>query len=660
MASPDVFASPSVAESIADADAGVALVQANTARNLVMRQGYPPRLVVDETRLDLQSPSALPDVVPWQPTRAVMPYEQVPKLYLDIETLGLDAKGSNPNGSNPNEINTSDADISANEAGRIIAIGLRDERGITYKLSHPDEGWLLRQALAAIAKKQPKILLGYNHLAFDLPFIIERCRQHGIAHPFRVSDQERRVGASRLHGRSIRYHPIYAKGIDIIDVYHLVLINDFGTRQLTRYSLKVAALEFGLREQPRLELSHQEISHLWAQGNIEPILKYLDYDLEDTELVANYLVPSIYYQQEFVPGMSVQALATNGNGTKWQKMMEAQYPNRPVPEADLPVEFEGSLNEGFAGLYRNVSKVDVSSLYPSLMLRYGICSHKDPEGKMLGVLANRLSERLALKALGKQGDRMAQQKQGASKIMINSAYGFLGTGGVGYNDFEAAALVTAYGRAIARLMVTTIEQAGGVIAEVDTDGVLFSAPLGENERIFCAVQAALPDGIVVEHEFQAEAAFIPALGDGVTGQRKNYLVFFADGRVKATGRFRSRDRNYLERNYQADYIKAFLQSLATAEAFHQQTLAQLRSGSYPIEHLITTRKIRRGEKALLVLGREGDLVTFYEGTNGAKINQGSYDSRYYCQLIELMRAEVLQVAAPEQFLAGKPRQLDLF
>ena len=129
-------------------------------RQLIQRLEHPARLLVDETRLDLDSPCPLA-IAPWHSTKKLVPYEQLPKLYLDIETLGLDPA-----------------------TDRIIAIGLRDERQVSYKITHQDEAWILRQALAAIAKKQPKLLLGYNHLAFDLPFIIERCRIHHIRHPF--------------------------------------------------------------------------------------------------------------------------------------------------------------------------------------------------------------------------------------------------------------------------------------------------------------------------------------------------------------------------------------------------------------------------------------------------------------------------------------------
>ena len=336
-------------------------IPASGMRSLVPRLEHPARLVVDETRLDLDSPCPL-QITPWHPTTTVVPYEQIAKLYLDIETLGLDPK-----------------------MDRIIAIGLRDERQISYKITHQDEGWILRQTMAAIAKKRPKLLLGYNHLAFDLPFIVERCHIHKIRHPFTVSGREKRIGAARINGKAVRFYPIYIKGMDLVDIYHQVLINDFSARHLTRYTLKQAALQLGVRGAPRLDLSYREICDLWAKGETEPILEYLEYDLEDTERLADYLVPSIYYQQEFIPGMSVQALAVNGNGTKWQRILEDQYPGQPVPATDDVVEFEGGLTLGVAGLYRNVSKVDVSSLYPSIMLRYGSCSRKDPQVKMLSV-----------------------------------------------------------------------------------------------------------------------------------------------------------------------------------------------------------------------------------------------------------------------------------
>ena len=56
---------------------------------LIQRLEHPDRLILDEASLDLDSPCPL-KIAPWHSTKALVPYEQLPKLYLDIETLGLD------------------------------------------------------------------------------------------------------------------------------------------------------------------------------------------------------------------------------------------------------------------------------------------------------------------------------------------------------------------------------------------------------------------------------------------------------------------------------------------------------------------------------------------------------------------------------------------
>jgi DNA polymerase I len=146
------------------------------------------------------------------------------------------------------------------------------------------------------------------------------------------------------------------------------------------------------------------------------------------------------------------------------------------------------------GLHKHIAKIDVSSLYPSIMLKYGICSRKDTRRVGLSILDYLTRERLRLKELGKAGDLAAKQAEAALKVLINSLFGFYGTSGVGFNDMEAAALVTAYGRRILRFMIDVIEKAGGIQVESDTDGVFFShtEPLLIFERLQNALPTAIP------------------------------------------------------------------------------------------------------------------------------------------------------------------------
>jgi DNA polymerase elongation subunit (family B) len=152
-----------------------------------------------------------------------------------------------------------------------------------------------------------------------------------------------------------------------------------------------------------------------------------------------------------------------------------------------------------------------------------------------------------LKALAKKGDREADYLQSAYKILINSLYGFLGTGGVGFNDFDAAERVTTIGRELLTRMITALEDAGYYIVEPDTDGIIFTGP--DAERGLEVAQSVLPEGFKLELDWQDKCVFVSA--------RKNYIIYNQDGTVydRKGGVYRSRDRNRLSKECQVEFIR---------------------------------------------------------------------------------------------------------
>jgi DNA polymerase elongation subunit (family B) len=266
----------------------------------------------------------------------------------------------------------------------------------------------------------------------------------------------------------------------------------------------------------------------------------------------------------------------------------------------------------------------------------------------LSILDYLTRERLRLKELGKAGDLAAKQAEAALKVLINSLFGFYGTSGVGFNDMEAAALVTAYGRRILRFMIDVIEKAGGIQVESDTDGMFFSH--SEPLLIFERLQNALPTGIKIELEILAQAMFVPSRG------AKNYIIWHEDGKITTKGSWRKRDRSRLEKEFPLNYLTLYLLSKAKAEQYYQELTKVIRSGDFPVEQLQVTRKIKKGEKALLVLGNTGDVVTFYQGIRGLT-NSEAYSSGYYLELIAKKRDELLLVVEPQGDVG---KQLSLF
>jgi DNA polymerase elongation subunit (family B) len=349
--------------------------------------------------------------------------------------------------------------------------------------------------------------------------------------------------------------------------------------------------------------------------------------------------------------MNLQQLALAGNGTKWEKIFEHHYQGIK-PKPDRKYKFQGGIAYSVPGLYRKVGYIDISSMYPNAILSKGIASRKDTNRIGLSILQYLVNEKSRLEQLAKTGNIVAKEKRESTKVLANSQFGFFGTSELAFNDMEAAALVTAYGRRILQFMIEVINQAGAVPIEVDTDGVFFTHP--NPEEVYATLQSQLPKGIIVKLEFIAEAMFIPERGT------KNYLLWLKDGTIIRKGSWRSRSRSKLEKEFPVEYLTYFIQNQLRAEEHYRNVKSQILSGEYPIEKLSITRKIREGEKELLKIGKSGDIVTYYYSIHGVKNIKSTqkYSSQYYLNLIAQKRLEILQVANPQ--MLDRPKQLTLF
>ena len=249
------------------------------------------QLLVDDSELDLDySPDY--QIKPYSPTQSLKPYSEVKKLYLDIETTGLEPKEN-----------------------RAIAIGLWDGENEPILITNKDENELLNEFVETVKKLNPEVVIGHNIFEFDLPFLITRrswCG--GVEMPFKQERypsttggawvppiMERKITSSSMNGKPVVFHPVKWAGVQIIDTMQQAAIYEKSANTLTSFSLKNLAIDLGLRSDRRLELSHQEILQLWESGNVNLILEYLQFDLKDTKLLADFFLPQVYYQSEVVP-----------------------------------------------------------------------------------------------------------------------------------------------------------------------------------------------------------------------------------------------------------------------------------------------------------------------------------------------------------------------
>jgi DNA polymerase elongation subunit (family B) len=213
------------------------------------------------------------------------------------------------------------------------------------------------------------------------------------------------------------------------------------------------------------------------------------------------------------------------------------------------------------GVAAPVLHVDVTSLYPSLMIAGRVAPAGDALGVFLTLLAHLREVRVAAKrqaqAAVSDADRQHQQALSQSfKILINSFYGYLGFTSAHWNDFEAANRVTGEGRRIVGLIVDRLRALGATPVEADTDGVYFTPPAGHEPAadgaLLDAVAADLPDGITLELDGRYAAMF--------SYKMKTYALLDDRGRLMLKGSaFRSRG---LE-PFQRQVIEAIVRLLVT-------------------------------------------------------------------------------------------------
>ena len=592
------------------------------------------RVDCNETKLDIFSSTNIP-IEEFAPKTNLTPYNDIKRLYLDIETLGL----------NPLQ-------------DRIISIGMKDNNQNYHLFTGQNEKEILQQSINFITAFKPKIIAGYNLFNFDLPFIIKRCNKYGINQPFNRGRLDQKCSGAFVFGKPIYFLPVWLKGCDIVDTYHLVLQYDNVARKLSKYDLKTATIEMGLRDDRRLELSHNQITDSWNSGDNDTIETYLKYDLDDTELLTNRLLPSVYYQKLLLPDVNIQNLIRLGTGTKWQMILDNAYRGNEEPIPDDKLSYEGAITLATSGLHKDCGKIDVGSLYPSIMLKYGICSRKDTDRKLLGVLKHLTEERLRLKELAKHGDIEADYKQSSMKIFINSAYGCLGVGGVGYNDMEAAALVSAYGRTILLYMLEFIESKGGKMIECDTDGIIFSHP--DLATVHQELQDKLPDGINIDLEWVADGVYIPSDKNG-NGLKKNYVVFLGEKTI-LKGKFRKREVCQIEREFPVKWLRLYLESPQKAQDYYKELKQEILSGNYPISKLSQKRKIKVNEKQLKHLGDHGDVITFWESMTGkTSTDSDGYNAYHYLGRIDDILSNLkIDIGLKDNPNTVKSEQLSLF
>ncbi|HMG23320.1 MAG TPA: DNA polymerase domain-containing protein, partial [Kofleriaceae bacterium] len=565
-------------------------------------------------------------------------FDDLRRLQVDLETTGLDPAHH-----------------------RIFLVAVRDPGGATELLEAEGDGPAAEAELVArlverIRACDPDVIENHNLHGFDLPFLAHRARVLGVPLALgRPGPGLGRAGGPGLRQRAARRgapapgNPLRrirytVPGRELIDTLDAVLRHDFSARDLPGHGLKVVARHLGLAADDREHIPGARIHDVYRRDPAR-VRRYAAADVAEVAGLARMLGGAAFALAGMAP-RRYERLADAGAATgvidpllvraylRSGAALPAHQPGDGTPHSGA------ALHLFAAGVAHRVVKADVASLYPSLMREYRIGPAPDRLGALLAIVDRLLEHRLAAKARARAAppgspERYASEAMSAAmKLVINSAYGYLGAPGLTrFADVHAANEVTRRGRDVLALLCRELAGRGVTLLEADTDGVYFAVPAAWTEaderRVVAEVAALLPARVHLEFDGRYAAM--------LSHEPKNYALLRYDGGLVLRGvAFRSsRAEPFGEAFLRRALVPLLAGDLVAVQDTYLATVAALRRRELPTrdvaarvrltkrpDQYLATRDARRelSYEAVLASGRTtwtaGERVLVYRATRG--------------------------------------------
>ncbi|MFO7169702.1 MAG: DNA polymerase domain-containing protein [Chloroflexota bacterium] len=541
--------------------------------------------------------------------------------------------------------------------GRIFMAAVRDTGGLEVVLEAPraeDEAQLIADLCALVRERDPDVIENHNLFGFDMPFLVERAaalgvplalgRPEGPPEPVRYEDA---AWAGPRARRRVRYS---VAGRELIDTLDAVRRHDFVTRELPSYGLKDVARVFGIAAPDRVYIPGSEVLATYRRDP-ELVRRYALADVAEVDALSQRLMGAPFALAGMAP-RRFERLASAGPAMGiLEPMLVRAYlragaalpRQQPGADGDLGPHSGGALFLFAEGIAEHVVKADIASLYPSLMRVHRIGPASDRLGVLLDIVGRLTDLRLHHKAAARRAARGSAEfahhdaMQAAMKVLINSAYGYMGAGSMAlFADRAAADEVTRRGREVLGKVVEELRARGVALIEADTDGVYFAVPADWDEAreraLVAEVAATLDDGIRLEYEGRYAAM--------LSHEVKNYALLTYDGRliVRGVALRSSRAEPFGERFLHRALRCAMTGDIAGLRAAYLETVAALRSRALPVEdvaqrarlsktpeeYAASRSSLREGPyEALLAAGRTewavGERVRCYKAQDGSYV-----------------------------------------
>lgn len=348
-------------------------------------------------------------------------------LSFDIETTGLD-----PNHPDAKVLLISNT---FRHNGKI------DKRLFAYNDYHMDD-FMIEDWCKWVREMNPDCLIGHNIFSFDLPYLNTRIKAYEPKtldlgrdnSPMKINKypSDKRVDGSR----DLSYHKCIVYGREIVDTMFVAMDYDIAKKYET-FGLKKIISQEGLEKKDRIFYDASKIRFNYKDPEeFKKIKAYCIDDSDDALALFDLMIPAKFYLAHSIP-KSFQEMICSASGSQLNSFLVRSYLQNAhsIPKTSQLEYVKGGISFGIPGIYSNVIKIDLKSAYPSQVLRFKLFDpEKDPNGNFYKMVHHFTYERFELKDKYKAtGDKYYSDREQASKVVINSAYGLMATPGLNFN-----------------------------------------------------------------------------------------------------------------------------------------------------------------------------------------------------------------------------------
>ncbi len=535
------------------------------------------------------------------------------------------------------------------------------------------------------------LIITYNGDNFDMPYVNKRAQRY--KKEFLINDEKIKI---KRHGIDNAAEIV---GKQHIDAYQIMkFLQRTGSVNILKLDLEnVSDKVFGIKKEKVLPI---EINEAWQTKDKVKLDRLVRYNREDAET-------TLRLAQEFLPlfieisRLTSQTLSNSTRSstsvmvedlllkeTHKRGIIAPNKPHEPLIRERINNPIKGAfVKEPLAGLHENIAVLDFASLYPSIIISHNIspetlnCNHDEckknkcsddtwfctkEKGLFPEILGKMLAQRLEFKKEYKEkkktgvDDKILFAKQWALKIILNSAYGYLGYPRARWYSRESASATTAWARQYIHETSSKIEKEGFEILYNDTDSAVVlmgNKTKADIEKLLKKINDELPETMELELDgYYKRGIFVTKKEGGAA--KKRYAFIDENDNLKIVGfEYVRRDWCTLAKETQKTVIELVLKKGEPKEAanFVRDVIKRLKEGKVRKEELTIITLLKRkiedydsigphvsAAKKAIDRGKNidvGSLLSFIITKNGKTIsekaeleefvNQGEYDSDYY-------------------------------